>query len=463
MAEYDVAIIGGGPGGYVAAIRAAQLKLRTVLIERDRVGGLCLNWGCIPSKSLLWNAEVVNLVRDGETYGITYDNLRIDLGKAIDRSRQVVDQMVKGVEFLLAKHGVRTIQGEATFVAPHQLRVRGLDEPIDAKAVIIATGARPRTLPGLATDGDVIIGSHEALILREKPEKVVIVGAGPIGVEFATLWRAYGVDVTILELLDHLVPLEDEEISIQLERAFKKQGIKFVTGASETQAEARNGRAAVRYRAKGAEHELDADRVLVGIGFEANVEALGADRIGVHVERGYVKTDANLMTAADGVYAIGDVTGILNLAHVASAQGVMVVERLAGRESPALDYRHMPRATFCQPEVGSVGLTEKQAREAGYDVKVGKFPVRANGRAKAINQTDGLIKIVADAQTGETLGIHMVGPMVTELLSEASLGMTLEATPRELGWTVAAHPTLGETVKEAALAVDNEAIHFWTE
>ena len=463
MGEYDVAIIGGGPGGYVAAIRAAQLKLRTVLIERDRVGGLCLNWGCIPSKSLLWNAEVVNLVRDGETYGITYDNLRIDLGKAIDRSRQVVDQMVKGVEFLLAKHGVRTIQGEATFVAPHQLRVRGLDEPIDAKAVIIATGARPRTLPGLATDGDVIIGSHEALILREKPEKVVIVGAGPIGVEFATLWRAYGVDVTILELLDHLVPLEDEEISIQLERAFKKQGIKFVTGASQTQAEARNGRAAVRYRAKGAEHELDADRVLVGIGFEANVEALGADRIGVHVERGYVKTDANLMTAADGVYAIGDVTGILNLAHVASAQGVMVVERLAGRESPALDYRHMPRATFCQPEVGSVGLTEKQAREAGYDVKVGKFPVRANGRAKAINQTDGLIKIVADAQTGETLGIHMVGPMVTELLSEASLGMTLEATPRELGWTVAAHPTLGETVKEAALAVDNEAIHFWTE
>jgi dihydrolipoamide dehydrogenase len=259
------------------------------------------------------------------------------------------------------------------------------------------------------------------------------------------------------------VPLEDEEISIQLERAFKKQGIKFVTGASETSAEARNGRATVRYKAKGAEQEIDADRVLVGIGFEANVEALGADRIGVQVERGYVKTDANLMTAADGVYAIGDVTGILNLAHVASAQGVMVVERLAGRDSPALDYHHMPRATFCQPEVGSVGLTEKQAREAGYDVKVGKFPVRANGRAKAINQTDGLIKIVADAQTGETLGIHMVGPMVTELLSEASLGMTLEATPRELGWTVAAHPTLGETVKEAALAVDNEAIHFWTE
>jgi dihydrolipoamide dehydrogenase len=463
VAEYDLAIIGGGPGGYVAAIRAAQLKMKVALVEKERVGGLCLNWGCIPSKSLLWNAEVVNLVRDGETYGISYNDLRLDMGKAIDRSRGVVDQVVKGVEFLLAKHGVTTYNSEATFASPRQLRVRGLDEPLDAKHVIIATGARPRTLPGLTPDGEVIFGSHEALILREPPEKAVIIGGGPIGVEFAQFWRAYGVDVTILEMLDHLLPLEDEEISVQLERAYKKQGIKFVTGAQVAGATVRNGRATVTFSAKGKEQEIDADRVLVGIGFEANVEGLAADRSGAKLERGWVRTDADLRVAADGVYAIGDVTGILNLAHVASAQGVSVVERLAGMAPPALNYAHMPRATYCQPEVGSAGLTEKQAREAGFDVRIGKFPVRASGRAKAINQADGVMKIVADAATGETLGIHMIGPMVTELLAEASLAMTLEATPRELGWTVAAHPTLGEAVKEAALAVDNEAIHFWTE
>jgi dihydrolipoamide dehydrogenase len=463
MPECDIAIVGGGPGGYVAAIRAAQLGKRVVLVEKERVGGLCLNWGCIPSKSLLWNAEVVNLVRDAETYGISFDNLTLDISKAVDRSRQVVDQMVKGVEFLLGKNGVQTIQGGASFASPRQLRVRGMDEPVDAQDVIIATGARPRVLPGLETDGETIVGSREALEMRELPEKVVIVGGGPIGVEFAQYWSSYGADVTILELLDHLLPLEDEEISIQLERAYKKQGIKFVTGVSEAAAEARNGRATVRYKARGQEQEIDADKVLVGIGFEANVESLGLDRIGVEVERGYVKTDAQLKTTADGVYAIGDVTGLLNLAHVASAQGVAVVERLAGVDTPDLDYVRMPRATYCQPEVASVGLTEAQARERGHDVRVGKFPVRANGRAKAVNSTDGMVKIVSDAEHGETLGIHMVGPMVTELLAEASLGMTLETTPRELGWTVAAHPTLGETVKEAALAVNGEAIHFWTE
>ncbi len=463
MAEYDLAIIGGGPGGYVAAIRAAQLGMKVALVERERVGGTCLNWGCIPSKAMLWNAEVVNLVRDAATYGISFDNLRVDMGSAIDRSRQVVDQMVKGVEFLLGKNGVVTVAGDAEFASPTQIRVRGADETVDARAVIIATGARPRALPGLDPDGKTVFGSREALALRERPERVVIIGGGPIGVEFATFWHAYGVEVTILEMLEHLLPLEDEEISVQLERAFKKQGIKFITGAKVEGASVRDGGASVRFSARGGEQQLEADHVLVSIGFTGNVETLGLDGIGVQVERGWVKTDGALMTTAAGVYAIGDVTGIMNLAHVASAQGVAVVERLAGRTPPALDYQHMPRATYCAPEVGSVGLSERQAREAGYDLKVGKFPVRANGRAKAINQTDGLIKIVADAATGETLGIHMVGPMVTELLAEASLGMTLEATPRELGWTVAAHPTLGETVKEAAMAVNGEAIHFWTE
>lgn len=462
MATYDIAIIGGGPGGYVAAIRAAQLGKRVALIEKERVGGLCLNWGCIPSKSLLWNAEVINLVRDGETYGIAFDNVRFDIGKAIDRSRGIVDQMVKGVEFLLSKNGVTVINGAATFVSPTSVAVAG-GEQVDATNVIIATGARPRTLKGLATDGKAVIGSREALALREQPERVVIIGGGPIGVEFAQFWRAYGVDVTIVEALDHLLPLEDVEISTQLERAYKKQGIKFVTGAEVTSAATAKGRGVVTYKAKGAEQMLDADKVLIGIGFEANVEGLGLQKVGVQVERGYVKTDGQLATSASGVYAIGDVTGIMNLAHVASAQGVTVVERLAGLDVPDINYQHIPRATYCQPEVASIGLTEQQARDVGYDVKVGKFPVRANGRAKALNAIDGMIKIVADGGAGETLGVHMVGPMVTELLAEASLAMTLEATPLELGWTVAAHPTLGETVKEAALAVSGEAIHFWTE
>jgi dihydrolipoamide dehydrogenase len=371
--------------------------------------------------------------------------------------------MVKGVEFLLNKNGIKTIIGEATFESPKRLRVKGLDEAIEATNIIIATGSRPRTLPGLATDGETILNSTQAIVLKDQPQKVVIVGGGPIGVEFAQFWKAYGVDITVLEALDHLLPLEDEEISVQLERAYKKQGITFHTGANVAGATARNGRATVTFTAKGKEQELDADKVLVGIGFEANVEGLRLDKIKAQVEKNWVKTDDRLMTTCDGVYAIGDVTGRMNLAHVASAMGVMVVERLAGMESPSLEYPKLPRATFCQPEVASVGLTEKQARDAGYEVKVGKFPVRANGRAKAINMTDGIVKIVADAQHGETLGVHVIGPLASEMLAEASLAMTLEATPRELGWNVTAHPTLGEIVKEAALAVNGEAIHFWTE
>lgn len=463
MAEYDLAVIGGGPGGYVAAIRAAQLGQNVAVIEKERLGGLCLNWGCIPSKALLWNAEVVEMMRDAETYGISFDNLRVDMGKAIDRSRQIVDQMVKGVEFLLNKNKVTVINGEATFETPQRLRVTGVEEPLVAGNVIIATGARPRIIPGLETDGEIIINSTTALALREQPQKVVIVGGGPIGVEFATFWRAYGVEVTIVEVMDHLLPLEDEEISIQLERAFKKRGIKFLLGAEGCAATTANGRASVTCTVKGKDQILDADKVLIGIGFEANVAALGLDKIGVQIERGYVRVDERLQTAAPNVYAIGDVTGIMNMAHVASAMGVMVVERLAGHTSADLNYTHMPRATYCHPEVAGIGLSEKQAREQGLDVKVGKFPIRANGRAKAMNMMDGLVKVVADARTGETLGIHMVGPMVTELLGEASLGMTLETTPRELGWTVAAHPTLAECVKEAALAVNGAAIHIISE
>lgn len=460
MADFDVVIIGGGPGGYVAALRAAQLGMRTALIERDRVGGLCLNWGCIPSKALLWNAEIVNLVRQGDMWGISYENLRLDPAKAVDRSRKVVDRMVSGVEFLLKKRGVTLVQGAGQLAGGGRVTVSPSGEELQATAIIVAAGARPRSLPGIEVDGEIVITSREALALRETPQRVVIVGGGPIGCEFAYYWRSYGAQVTILEMLEHLLPLEDADVSAQVERAFKKQGIAFRTGAKVTAVERGKEGATVRFSAGGKEEAIEADKVLMGVGFQPNTEHLGLEAAGVATERGWIRVDDELRTTAPGVYAIGDVTGRLMLAHVASAMGVFVVERLAGLEPPRVEYEKMPRATYCQPQVGSVGLTEAQARERGHEVKIGRFPFRANGKAVAAEHTDGLVKVVADARTGELLGVHLVGPDATELLAEATLGVALESTPRELGWLVHAHPTLSEAVKEAALAVDGEAIHF---
>jgi dihydrolipoamide dehydrogenase len=463
MPKYDVAIIGGGPGGYVAAIRAAQLGLKAALIEQERVGGLCLNWGCIPSKALLWNAELVHLFRDSEEFGITYDALRIDLAKAVDRSRKVVDRMVKGVEFLLKKHRVTVINGRGKLTGATTVAVEPAGDLVEADHVIIATGARARPLPGIEPDGRTILTSREALELRETPESIVIVGGGPVGVEFAYFYRAYGAEVTVVELLDHLLPLEDEAISRQLQRAFKQQGIGYRTGAQVAGISASNGGAMVAISANGSDEELPAEKVLIGIGMVANTEGLGLEQLGVGLERGFVRIDEQLRTTVPGVFAVGDVTGKLMLAHVASAQGVAVVERIAGGESPPLDYERMPRCTYCQPQVASLGLTEAQARERGLDVRVGSFPYRGNGKAIAMERTEGLVKLVVDASTNEIVGYHMIGQDATELLAEASLGSALETTPRELGWTVHAHPTLSEVVKEAALAVHGEAIHFWTE
>jgi dihydrolipoamide dehydrogenase len=463
MAKYDVAIVGGGPGGYVAAIRAAQLGLKPALIEEDRVGGLCLNWGCIPSKALLWNAELVHLFRDSEEFGITYDALRIDLGKAIDRSRQVADRMVKGVEFLLKKNRVTLIGGRGQLKSPHEIGVQPAGDVIEAEHVILATGAHARSLPGVEIDGRVVITSREALELRELPESIVIVGGGPLGAEFAYFYSAYGSDVTVVEMLDHLVPLEDEEISRQLERAFKKQGIGYRTGAKVAGIEVENGKATVSVNVDGRQEELSSDKVLMGIGMTASTSGLGLEEAGVELERGFVRIDERMRTSVPGVFAIGDLSGKLLLAHVASAQGVAAVEGIAGLEPQPLSYEKMPRCTYCQPQVASLGLTEAQARERGIEVKVGTFPYRASGKAVAMNRTDGLAKLVADAGTGEIVGYHFIGQDATELLAEASLGSVLETTPQELGWAVHAHPTLSEVVKEAALAVSGEAIHFWKE
>ena len=463
MAKYDVAIIGGGPGGYVAAIRAAQLGLKAVVIEEQRVGGLCLNWGCIPSKALLWNAELVRLFHESEEFGITYDALHIDMGKAIDRSRKVVDRMVKGVEFLLKKNKVPVINGRGRLTGRNEIAVEPSGDAVEADQIIIATGAHARSLPGVEIDGQTVITSREALELRDRPESIVIVGGGSIGAEFAYFYRAYGAEVTILELLDHLLPLEDEEISRQLERAFKQQKIDYRTGAKVAGITTSNGKATVAVAVDNRDEEFVADKVLIGIGMDANTGGLGLEEADVELEHGFVRIDARMRTSADGIFAIGDVTGKLLLAHVASAQGVVAVESIAGREPLPLEYEKLPRCTYCQPQVASLGLTEAQARERGLEVKVGTFPYRGNGKALAMNRTDGLVKLVTDAATGEIIGYHLIGQDATELLAEASLGSVLETTSRELGWAVHAHPTLSEIVKEAALAVDGEAIHFWTE
>ena len=463
MAKYDVAIVGAGPGGYVAAIRAAQLGLATVLIEEDQVGGLCLNWGCIPSKALLWNAELIRLFRASEEFGITYDALRVDMGKAIDRSRQVVDRMVRGVEFLLEKNGVTVVRGRGQLLGQHDIGVQPSGDVVEAEHIIIATGAHARPLPGVEVDGHTIITSREALELREPPASMVIVGGGPVGLEFAYFYRAYGSEVTIVEMLDHLLPQEEEEISRLLERALKQQGIAYRTGAKVLGISVANGRAEVTVDTEGREERFSADKVLIGIGMTGNTDGLGLEKAGVEVESGFVGIDETMRTSTADIFAIGDVTGKLLLAHVASAQGVAAVEYIAGRDPHPLRYENMPRCTYCQPQVASLGLTEAQARQSGIDVRVGTFPYRANGKATAIGRTEGLVKLVADAQTGDIVGYHFIGHDATELLVAATLGNALETTPRDLGSAVFAHPTLSEVVKEAALATSGEAIHFWKE
>jgi dihydrolipoamide dehydrogenase len=463
MAEYDVAIIGGGPGGYVAAIRAAQLGLKTALIEKDRVGGVCLNWGCIPSKALLHNAELVRLFRRSQEFGINYDNLRLDFAAAIDRSRQVVDRMVSGVEFLLQKNKVDVIGGAGTLKSKGEVAVDPEGRIIEAANIVIASGGFTRLLPGVEIDGRTVITSREALELREVPESVAIVGGGPIGVEFAYVYSSYGVQVTIIEMLDHLLPLEDVDASRQIERSFKQQGIGFMTRTAVKELRVVDDRAQLALSSDGRDQEITADKALIAVGFGGNSDGLGLDAVGVATERGFVQVNDRMKTNVDGVYAIGDVTGKLMLAHVASDQGVIAVEGIAGLDPPKPEYAKMPRCTYCQPQVASCGLTEAQAREQGYQVKTGRFPFRANGKAMATADLDGFVKFVVDAEYGEVLGVHIVGSDATDMIAEGALALGMESTVADVSRTVHAHPTLTEAVKEAALAAEGKAIHFWSE
>ena len=461
MADYDVVVIGAGPGGYVAAIRAAQLGLSTAVIEDDNVGGVCLNWGCIPSKSLLRNAEVLELVKNAGEYGISVGDVTFDYGLAIDRSRQVVRQLTGGVGSLLRKNGVEHISGRGILQSANTIAIDGADRAISADNIIVATGARARHIPGIPVDGETVLTSREAIVLREVPERVVIVGGGAIGVEFADIYHSYGAEVMIIEMLPRLVPLEDEEISQQLERVFRRRGIGFKTGAMVGGVAVSEGTAAVTVTdADGSVSEIECDKVLVAIGVQGNTEDIGLEVAGVNTERGYITVDDEMRTNVPGVFAIGDVTGKLPLAHVASAQGVIAAEVIAGMNPMPLDYSLMPRATYCRPQIASFGLTEQQATDAGYSFKVGRFPMAASGKALAMGEPNGMVKLVVDSEVGELLGAHIIGPEATELLGEVGLSRLLEGTTTELGWLVHPHPTISETIKEAALAVEGEAIHI---
>jgi len=460
MASYDVVIIGGGPGGYVAAIRAHQLGLKTALVEKEALGGVCLNWGCIPTKALLRNAEVIRLLGEGKTFGFAFDasSLTIDYAVAQKRSRQVSSRLVKGVQFLMKKNEIDVIEGTGVIKSPTQVTVG--DQTLATRNIIIATGARPRSIPGVTIDGQLIISSREALEVTQLPKDLIVIGAGAIGVEFASVWNAYGLNVTVVEMLPNVLPLEDRDIGVELEKSLKKQKIQVRTGTRVEKVETSGGKVALTVSKDGATETLSADKALMAIGVAPNSEGIGLEAVGVKAERGYVQIDDRMQTNVPGIYAIGDVTGKLALAHVASAQGLIATEAIAGRQTEKLNYAKMPRCVYCHPEVASVGLTEAQAREKGYDVRLGQFPFRANGKALGMDDYEGFVKVVSESKYNEVLGVHIIGPHVTELIAGPTGMLHLEATLEELARTVHPHPTLSEAVMEAAHVAMGEAIHI---
>jgi dihydrolipoamide dehydrogenase len=463
---YDVVVIGGGPGGYVAAIRAAQLGLEVTLVEKENLGGVCLNWGCIPTKSLLRNAEVVSLLGRGKEFGFTLSGFQADFGAAIDRSRKVSERLVTGVGVLMRKNGVDVVAGTGRLRSANEVEVtlnEGGTQTLRMRHVILATGSRARGIPGIvpdgAPDGRRILTSREAIVLRELPSSVVVVGAGPIGMEFAHIWQAYGARVTVVEMLPRALPLEDEEVSAVVERAFNRRKVKLLTSARVQEIEPAGDGVRVRVSDGQGEQSLEAERVLVAIGVVPNSENLGLEEAGLALDRGYVEIDEFMRTSIPGIYAVGDLTGKLALAHVASAQGIVAAEAIAGVATRPLDYGALPRCTYCQPQVASFGLTEAQALERGYKARVGQFFFLANGKALGLGEREGFVKIVADETSGEILGAHLVGPEVTELLPEMVLARTWELTPEEIARSVHAHPTLSEALMEAAHGVFGHAIH----
>ena len=460
LADFDVVVLGAGPGGYVAAIRAAQLGLKTAIIEKDSVGGVCLNWGCIPSKSLLRNAEVLNLVNNAEEFGITFENLTYDFSKAISRSREVVDKLTSGVQYLLNKNQVELIEGTGKLIEPHEIEILENNRKFTSDNIIIATGARQRDIDSMPIDHHIVINSRDALSMSEIPDDITIIGAGATGVEFAHIYRSYGAKVTLVEMMDRIIPNEDSEISDLLRKSFAEREIDIKVGVTVKSIQASNGTALVTLVANGEEHLITSDKVLVAVGVQPNTDGIGLEGAGITTDKGFISIGENMETNVSGVYAIGDVTGKMLLAHVATAQAVTAVEYIAGLNPAPIDYHLLPRAIYCEPQVASFGMTEAQARNHGIEIQIGRFPFSASGKAVALGHTEGIIKLVIDPEIGEILGAHMIGPEVTELLAELSMTKLLEGTTTELGWLVHPHPTISETLKEAALDSNGEAIHI---
>ncbi len=461
---FDVVVIGGGPGGYVAAIRASQLGFRTACVEAKHLGGICLNWGCIPTKSLLRNAEIWEMVQHADDYGLKFDNVSFDFTRIIARSRGIADRMSKGVAFLFKKYNVTHIEAYGKLLAKNRVGAFDRDgaqvDEIEARHIIIATGARPRSIPGIEIDREKVISYFEAMTLTGVPKSLIVLGAGAIGVEFAYFYHTLGTQVTIVEMLEHILPIEDEDVSKELERSFRKRKIVLKTKTRVQGIEKTGTGVRVTVATDKGEEVLEGDMALMAVGVQGNVENIGLEETGVALERGYIKVDEYYRTNVEGVYAIGDVVGPPWLAHVASAEGITCAEAIAGKHPLPVNYDNIPGCTYCQPQVASVGLTEKKARERGYEIKVGKFPFTASGKAVAAGHSEGFVKMIYDAKYGELLGAHIIGAEATELIAEAALGRTLETTEHELLKTVHAHPTLSEALMEATAVAYGESVNI---
>ncbi len=463
MSKYDIIVVGSGPGGYVTAIRASQLGFKVAVVEKESLGGVCLNWGCIPTKALLKSAQVFDYLNHASDYGLKVEKADKDFSAVVKRSRNVAEGMSKGVQFLMKKNKIDVLNGNGKLLKGKKVEVTDKNDKkttYEADHVIIATGARSRELPNLPQDGKKVIGYRKAMTLEKQPKSMVVVGSGAIGVEFASFYNAMGTDVTIVEYLPNIVPVEDEEVSKQFERIYKKKGIKIMTNSSVESVDTSGKLVKAKVKTKKGEETLEADIVLSAVGIKTNIENIGLEEVGIKTEKDKIQVNDFYQTNIPGYYAIGDVTHGPALAHVASAEGILCVEKIAGMKVEAIDYGNIPGCTYSNPEIASVGMTEKQAKEAGYDIKVGKFPFSASGKASASGAKDGFVKVIFDAKYGEWLGCHMLGAGVTDMIAEAVLGRKLETTGHEVLKTIHPHPTMSEAVMEAVADAYDEVIHL---
>lgn len=463
MSKYDLIVIGSGPGGYVAAIRASQLGMKVGVVEKAELGGVCLNWGCIPTKALLKSANVFEYMNHAEDYGISVKGAEADLKAMVKRSRSVADSNSKGIQFLFKKNKIDHIAGFGKLKKGGKVEVtdeKGKKTDFEAKHIIVASGGRSRELPNLKIDGKKILGYRESMVLQEKPKRLLVVGSGAIGVEFAYFYNAIGTEVTIVEFLPRIVPVEDEEVSKALEKSFKKAGMKIHTNSEVTNVDTKGKACVATVKTPAGEIKIECDIVLSAVGVSTNIEGIGLEEVGVKTEKGRVVVDDFYKTNIAGVYAIGDIVKGPALAHVASAEGITCVEKIAGKNPEPIDYNNLPGCTYCSPEIASVGYTEEAAKKAGYQIKVGKFPFSASGKAKAAGATDGFVKVIFDAKYGEWLGAHFIGANVTEMIAEVVVARKLETTGHEIIKSVHPHPTMSEAIMEAAAAAYDEVIHL---